>query len=48
MRIWRYRTPKQFIASCIWNASEYTNIPLGKFAPKIFAYMIGYKNKKIK
>lgn len=45
---WKYRTPKQFLGSCIWNLSEFTNIGLGKYAPKIFGWMIGSKQIKQK
>jgi len=35
------------LASLIWNISEKYNIPLGKYAPKIFGLMIGYKPRKV-
>lgn len=35
------------IAKIIWDISELTGIGLGKYAPKIFGYMIGSKPKKI-
>jgi len=39
----------QFICSCIWNTSEFLDLPLGRFAPIVFKCMIGCKkNKKIK
>jgi hypothetical protein len=41
-------TPLQFVASCIWNTSEYLHIPLGRFAPIVFGWMIGAKHKKLK
>lgn len=48
MIIWNLRTPLTFIASCIWNFSEYFKTPLGKFAPKIFEIIIDSKeNKKL-
>lgn len=46
MIFWNEETPLQFIASCIWNTSEYLEIPLGRFAPTVFGWMIGVKNKK--
>ena len=46
MIIWNYKTPKQFLASCIWNITEYFGIGLGKHAPIVFEWMIGYKGKK--
>lgn len=44
---WKYRTPKQFLASCIWNLSEYSNIGLGKYAPTVFGWMLGTKEKQL-
>jgi hypothetical protein len=45
--IWKEETPKQFIGSLIWNTSEHLKIPLKRFAPIIFGWMIGSKpNKK--
>lgn len=41
-------TPLQFIASFIWNASEYLNLSLGDFAPTVFGWMVGSKGKRIK
>ena len=46
MKIWKYRTPKQFLASCIWNLSEWSNIGLGRFAPVVFGAMMNIKLKK--
>jgi len=46
MKTWKYRTPKQFLASCVWNLSEWSHIGLGRFAPKVFGAMIGSKPKK--
>lgn len=46
MIIWNFSTLLTFIASCIWNFSEYFNIPLGDFAPKIFEIMINKRNRK--
>lgn len=48
MGFWKFRTPVQFIASCIWNLSEYLNIPIGKYDAEIFHLMIGRKNKRTK
>jgi len=47
MNFWKEETPLQFIASCIWNTSEILKIPLGRFAPTIFEWMIGYKKTKL-
>lgn len=47
MRYWKGNTLLQFIASCIWNISEDLKLPLGRFAPKVFGWMIGYKAKKV-
>lgn len=48
MKFWKEETPLQFVASCIWNTSENLNIPLGRFAPIVFGWMIGAKpNKKV-
>jgi hypothetical protein len=35
------------IGKLIWGFSEYFNIPLGKFAPTVFGWMIGRKGKKL-
>lgn len=43
---WKEETLFQFIASAIWSSSEFLKIPLGRFAPIIFGWMIG--SKKIK
>ena len=47
MKFWKEETLFQFIASCIWNTSEYLHIPLGRFAPTIFGWMIGAKKNKL-
>ena len=46
--IWKEETPLQFLGSCIWNTSECLNIPLKRFAPIVFCWMIGVKGKKTK
>jgi len=46
MKFWKGETPLQFIASRIWNISEELKIPLGRFAPKVFGWMIGSKGKR--
>lgn len=47
MNYWNIETPKKLIGSCIWNLSESLHIPLGKYAPTVFGWMIGNKpNKK--
>jgi len=38
---------KKFICRCIWDLSEWSHIPLGRFAPVIFGGMIGCKGKQI-
>ena len=48
MIIWNFKTPITFIASLIWNFSEYFNIPLGKSAPVIFGLIVGKKGKRKK
>lgn len=48
MKVWFEKTPLQLIGSCIWNTSENLNIPLGRFAPIVFGWMIGVKKRKIK
>jgi hypothetical protein len=37
---------KKIIAKFIWNASEALHIPLGRFAPTIFGWMIGANSWK--
>jgi len=39
---------KEFIGKIIWELSEITMIPLGKYAPIVFGWMIGSKGKKLK
>tara|TARA_R110002111_G_scaffold216472_1_gene279087 strand:- start:168 stop:323 length:156 start_codon:yes stop_codon:yes gene_type:complete len=46
MFYWKEETLKQFIGSLIWNTSERFKLPLGRFAPIIFGWMIGSKDKK--
>ena len=42
------RKIKMKIGSIIWNLSEDGIIPpLGKYAPKVFGWMIGSKGKKL-
>ena len=36
------------IGKLIWNTSEYLRIPLGRFAPIVFGWMVGCKGKKVK
>ena len=48
MIIWNFDTPITFIASCIWNASEYFGVGLGRFAPYIFGLVINRRPKKQK
>jgi len=45
MRFWKEKTLLQFIASCIWNTSENLRLPLGRFSPFVFGWMIGSKGK---
>jgi hypothetical protein len=47
MIIWNFRNPLTFIASIIWNVSEFYNLPLGRFAPIIFGLVVKSKGKKI-
>ena len=47
----RYRilsTPIEVVATFIWNTAERFNLPLGRFAPKIFGLMIGSSGKRVK
>lgn len=46
MNFWKEETLLQFIASIIWNTSENLKIPLGRFAPTVFGWMIGSKKRK--
>jgi K+-transporting ATPase A subunit len=46
MKIWKYYTPLQLLASCIWNTSESLKMPLGRFSPIIFGWMIGAKKER--
>ena len=39
---------KQYLACKIWNLSEKTKIPLGKFAPKILGLAINSEPNKLK
>ncbi len=48
MKFWKEETPLQFTASLIWNTSERYKIPLGRFAPTVFGWMIGAKKNKLK
>jgi len=48
MIIWNFKTPITFIASCVWNLSEFSGIPLHKkIAPILFGILIGSKSDKI-
>lgn len=38
---------KQWLYTQLWNISEFTGIGLGRFAPKVFEGMIGYKGNEI-
>ncbi len=46
MKIWNFKTPLTLVASIVWNASEYFNMPLNKFSPVVFHLMIGAKKYK--
>lgn len=37
----------RFIGKLIWDFSEDFRIPLGRFAPIVFGWMIGSKGKKL-
>lgn len=37
----------QFIGGLIWNASERLDVPLGRFAPIVFGWMIGSKGVRV-
>jgi len=47
MIFWNWKTPITLIACCIWNASEYFNIPLGKYAPIVFSLALGAPKSKL-
>jgi len=38
---------KSLMCGWIWNLSEWSGIPLGRFAPVIFGGMIGCKGEKV-
>lgn len=47
MIFWNLKTPITFLACCLWNFSEYFDIPLNdNLAPKVFGLAIGNKGKK--
>lgn len=46
MIFWKEETPLQFVASCIWNISENLDMPLGRFAPIVFGWMMGPKGQR--
>lgn len=46
MRYWNTKTPLRAFASFIWNVSETYNLPLGRFAPVVFGWIIGSKPHK--
>lgn len=49
MIFWNFKNPITFLACCLWNFSEYFDIPLNnKLAPKVFELAIGCKSKKKK
>ena len=41
-----FKSIKMEVGRVIWNTSETLNIPLGKYAPKVFGWMIGVKGEK--
>ena len=43
---WNWKNPLTLFACCIWNASEYFHLPLGKMAPTVFSLALGVKNVK--
>ncbi len=47
MKYWKEKTPLQAVGSLIWNTSEFLKIPLGRFAPIVFEWMIGSKRKRM-
>jgi len=47
MKIWKEETFTQLIGSLIWDTSETLKIPLGKFAPRVFNWMMGSKGKRM-
>jgi hypothetical protein len=38
----------KFIASILWNLSEWTGIGLGRFPPYVFGKMLGCEYRRIK
>lgn len=45
MLYWNQQTIKRAIGSAIWNTSEFFKIPLGRFAPIVFGWMIAAKRR---
>ena len=45
--MWNFKNPISFIGCCIWNFSEYFEMPLGRLAPYVFGIAI-WKNAKRK
>lgn len=43
-----FKKIKMDIGSAIWNTSEALKIPLGKYAPIVFGWMIGQKGERKK
>lgn len=48
MIFWNLKTPITLLFCLVWNFSEYFKMPLGKYAPKVFALAMGSKGKRIK
>ena len=49
MIFWNFKNPITFLACCLWNFSEYFEIPLnGWLVPKVFGWAIGNKGKNKK
>lgn len=45
MIFWNFKTPMTFLACAIWNASEFFDLPSGKYAPIVFELAIGCNKK---
>jgi hypothetical protein len=39
---------RKYFATVVWNMSESSGIQLGRFAPKIFGWMIGAEGKLVR
>jgi len=42
-----FKNIKMDIGAAIWNTSERLRIPLGKYAPIVFGWMMGVKGERV-